>query len=296
MASYGRSLEFFFVDGRPEGILTAEVFNWTGHILKVPRTRITEGLARREASFTGVYLLLGDLDGKACAYVGEGEDVAARIKAHDVAKDWWTDVVIVTTSANNLHKAHIKFLESRIVELARNAGNMALENGNTPPRSSLSEAARSNMEEFLDTLRIVLPALGIDLITSKKRAAIPAPESVVPVPAAEFRLEFLKENIVALAGLQDGEFVVRKGSLARRAWIGSGDHTAGYRKLHSQLIESAVLMVNDQHAVFTTDYAFASPSAAAAVVLGRSANGRVEWRLPNGIMYRDWEAAQLSDA
>ena len=43
----GRSLELFFIDGKPEGMLTAEVFNWTGHILMTPRTQISEARKRK---------------------------------------------------------------------------------------------------------------------------------------------------------------------------------------------------------------------------------------------------------
>lgn len=56
----GRSLELYFIDGKPDGLLTAEVFNWTGHILMAPRTQLANALKRPEARRTGVYILLGD--------------------------------------------------------------------------------------------------------------------------------------------------------------------------------------------------------------------------------------------
>ncbi len=65
----GRSLELYFIDGKPDGMLTAEVFNWTGHVLKFPRTRIAEALRREEAEYTGVYILLGEIGG-AEFYIG----------------------------------------------------------------------------------------------------------------------------------------------------------------------------------------------------------------------------------
>jgi len=73
----GQSLELFFIDGKPDGMLTAEVFNWTGHVLVVPRTQISEALKRKQARYTGVYLLIGEKDGDSLAYVGEGEDIRA---------------------------------------------------------------------------------------------------------------------------------------------------------------------------------------------------------------------------
>jgi choline dehydrogenase-like flavoprotein len=84
MSAEGRSLELYFIEGRPDGMLTAEVFNWTGHVLMTPRTQLTKALARREASYTGVYLLLGEVEGAPRAYIGEGEDTGERIRSHDI--------------------------------------------------------------------------------------------------------------------------------------------------------------------------------------------------------------------
>jgi len=79
------TLELFFIDGQPEGMLTAEVFGWTGHVLVTPRTRLSAALKRKESAYTGVYILLGEQDEKPLAYIGEGENIANRIKSHDAA-------------------------------------------------------------------------------------------------------------------------------------------------------------------------------------------------------------------
>ena len=83
-----RTLELFFIDGKPDGMLTAEVFGWTGHILVTPRTRLSEALKRKESSYTGLYILIGELNEEPLAYIGESEIIAARIKNHDAKKDW----------------------------------------------------------------------------------------------------------------------------------------------------------------------------------------------------------------
>ena len=155
----GTSLELFFIDGKPDGMLTAEVFGWTGHILVAPRTRLLDALKRIESSYTGVYILLGDAEGEPLAYIGEGENIANRIKSHDAKKDWWTRAVLITSAANNLHKAHVQYLESRLVQLGINALNVKLENSTNPTLPSLSEAARSNMESFIEQLLMILPAI-----------------------------------------------------------------------------------------------------------------------------------------
>lgn len=300
----GRSLELYFIDGRPDGMLTAEVFNWTGHVLVTPRTRLKEALARPQSSFTGVYLLLGERDGKPLAYIGEGEDIAARMKSHEANKDWWTTAVLVTSAANNLHKAHAKFLESRLVEEARKVGVMPLDNGNTPPRPGLSESARANMEAFLDYLFMVLPAVRIDMFVQNVRPAEPpaiAPPSFSPEPVprlspsrVRFSLETKKHGLTATALLEDGEFVVQAGSQARNRHD-KPDGSSSYAHLFDELMRAEVLRPNGDHYVFAENYAFRSPSAAATVVLGFSANGTIVWKTATGQTYKDWEAAQLAD-
>src|SRR5665213_2900992 len=113
MANGGQSLELFFIDGTPDGMMTAEIFNWTGHVLVTPRIRLVEALKREKSGFTGVYILLGDSDGSNLvrAYIGESEDVASRIRNHDANRDWWTQAVLITSAANSLNKAHVKYIE-----------------------------------------------------------------------------------------------------------------------------------------------------------------------------------------
>lgn len=297
MPVFGRSLELYFVEGRPDGMLTAEVFNWTGHVLKTPRTQIKPALSRNEATHTGVYLLLGERDGEPLAYVGESENVADRIRDHDSKKDWWSEVAIITTSANGLHKAHVKYLESRLVEEARKVGATPLENATTPPRASLSEAGQANMEEFLDTLFIVLPALGIDLFLDRRREDAPTLGGARDAESVHFVLDTPKHRLRAEARLAGSDFIVLKGSQARSSWKGTwkGKQSFGYADLHAKLVHSGILAVGPDCATFTENYAFSSPSAAAAVVNGRSANGRIEWKVKDdGRTYKDWETEQLS--
>jgi len=289
----GRSLELYFIDGRPDGMLTAEVFNWTGHILMAPRTQIGAALARKEAHYTGVYLLLGERDGQPVAYIGEGDDISHRIKNHDINKDWWTSVVMVTSAANNLHKAHVQYLEARLIEIARSVGRAVLDNGNTPTRPSLTEAAQANMEGFLDYLRMVLPALRVDMFLESTRPEIVATNAAMSAPPI-FELANRRHGLAAKARLVDGDFIVEAGSLARAHWSGQGTEDSGYAQLHAELLRMGVLVPQGDHAVFSTSYAFKSTSAAAAIVNGRPANGTLEWRVEGSAKtYKAWEAEQL---
>lgn len=295
MRSAGRSLELFFIEGDPEGMLTAEVFNWTGHVLYTPRTRIKEALTRTEAGFTGVYLLLGELDGELRAYVGEAEDIAKRIRQHDVGKDWWTTATLITTAANNLNKAHVRYLETRLIERAIDVGRVPLDNATTPSRPSLTESAQANMEAFLEYLWMVLPALRIDMFVSRRRSESKTTKGTpdeFQTPAV-FELQLKKNGIYATAVLSAGEFVVQAGSDARSDWIGAV--TTGYANLHAELVRSGVLQANGDKRIFSENYAFRSTSAAAAIVTGRQAAGPDSWIVQGTAeTYKQWEKRELS--
>ncbi|MGJ8545189.1 MAG: GIY-YIG nuclease family protein [Sulfitobacter sp.] len=298
MSKFGRSLELFFVDGRPDGMLTANVFNWTGHVLRIPRLQIAEGLKRPEAKRTGVYLLVGERENGALAYIGEAENIADRLGQHVVKKDWWDTAILISTTGDLLHKAHIKYLESRLVEIAQSVGQIPLENGNTPARSSLDEAAQGNMESFLETLMMVLPAIRFDMFDSKVRrqdSGVPKPNSPeIAVDETQFfELTAPKYNVEGFAKLQDGEMVVQAGSRGRFEWSpGSSKHH--YAALFQILLDSGTIKRDGNNTIFTTDYAFNSPTAAAAILKGRPTSGRTSWRETNsGLTYAEWETRNL---
>lgn len=293
MSSKGRSIELYFVDGNPDGMLTAEMFNWTGHVLRIPRTRLAEGLARPEAKQTGVYLLIGESEEGQVAYVGETEDMAQRLSQHAREKHWWDIAVLITTYGDALHKAHVKFLESKLVEAAKIAGSARLENGNGPSGASLNEAATANMESFLATLYMILPAIKIDLFQSGRRNFENTKIAYSKPEHPEFVLRLAKHKLEARAFLIDQEMVVQVGSQIRDEWAGDRSKKTHYWKLHDQLKENDIIKSVGDSAVFSESYAFSSPSAAASVITGRSANGRILWKTASGQTYAEWEAARL---
>jgi hypothetical protein len=307
--SKGRTLKVFLVDGAPNGLLTAEIMNWTGHVITGPRTRLAELVQRPEIKRTAVYLLVGPDSGTGIGtqvYIGETDDAKARLALHNRpedkgGKDFWERVCVVTSKDANLTKGHVKYLESRLITLAKQAGRCDLLNGTQPDYASLPEADRSDMEFFLDQIQTLLPVLGFDFMRAgpKPLAASPAlqpgPE---PTPAVSpvFTGHLPKHGITARGREVDGEFVVFKGSLARRQWEGV---EASYTRLFKDLSKKGVLAptADGLFNVFTQDYAFSSVSAAAAVVSGRNANGRVHW-LVEGTdkTYGQWAAEQVAAA
>lgn len=300
--SAGKSVRLFLADGTPGGLLTAEIMNWTGQVVGAPRSQLGALLNRPEASRTGMYLLLGDdpeNPTEELAYVGEGDDVSKRLRHHALpeqsgGKDFWTRAVILTSKDANLTKAHARYLESRLIELATEANRVRLLNGTAPPRLPLPEADVSDMEYFLTQARIILPVLGVNLLRSTADPLL-RQNAIGPTDSPVFVLTQPRDSVEGFAQEVDGEFTVRKGSKARITW--SGVETSA-TALRQQIEDDGTLVVSPDGRTmeFAHDHVFRSPSGAAAVLLGRSSNGRLEWRVQgSGASYGDWQAKQLEE-
>lgn len=151
----GKQVRLFLVEGTSGGLTTAEIMNWTGHVVAAPRSELAALLKWDEVSRTGVYLLLGDdpeTPGHVVAYIGEADDVAKRLYQHarDEAKDFWNRAVVLTSKDTNLTKAHARYLESRLIAIATRAGRARLINGTAPNIIGLPRADVSDMEYFIE--------------------------------------------------------------------------------------------------------------------------------------------------
>jgi hypothetical protein len=276
--------------------------NWTGHALVTPRSRLAEALQRDEASRTGVYFLVGDdpdQPTKSRVYVGEGDSVVDRIKSHakDPSKDFWTRACLVTSKDMNLTKAHVRYLESRFVELTKSADRANVANGNEPSRKALPESDIADMEFFISQVQVILPVVGFDFLRPKAKLAYAGtPEKIPTEPKSQLELVLLsdKHGYAAKAIETDGEITVLAGSRATTR----GEFTdSGYAALREQLIKDGRLVpTSDPNFLeFAEAVSFASPSAAAAVIRNQRANGRTAWRVAaTGQTLKDWQDTQLS--
>ena len=148
------------------------------------------------------------------------------------------------------------------------------------------------MEYFIAQAKIILPVLGVNILRSAAATVSHAAETAsasVPASSPVFELHLKKEGIIAMAREIDGEFTVLEGSGARVAWTGV-EHA--YKVLREKLVrEGAIVPGHDGRTMrFARDQVFASPSAAAAVVVGRTANGRNDWKIQgSGVSFGDWQ-------
>lgn len=302
VSSAGRTVRLFLANGLPHGIVIADVGNWNGKALAAPRGRLTDLLRRPEASRTGVYILLGpnpdQIDG-VLAYIGEADDIAARMRIHlrSESKDFFDRVVFLVSSDEMLTKGHVRYLESRLIKLTQEAGSAALTNDTHPDFQRLPEADRADMDTFVDNAALVLPILGCDLLRLRRPPqAAPQGARADGVEVGSPVFNFATAGAAATGHETDEGFVVFAGSTARRA--ASGTFPAGYAALRKKLVANGQLVdgSSPELLTFISDVTFSSPSAAASIVSGRSASGPLEWKIqPQGLSYRDWRASRVAD-
>jgi len=303
----GRSVRLFLVDGSPSGLITAEIMNWSGHVLVGSRSGLKKLLLRPELRRTGIYFLFGrapeDPD-IPIVYVGESDNVRNRLAQHnkDDAKGFWERTCVVTSKDQNITKAHARYLEARLIAITEDVGRAKLDNATAPPPVSLPEADQSDMEFFIEQIRLVLPVLGFEFLR-----AIPKPSmagaAVSPTTVEEgdspiFEIASKKLGVKAQAQEVAGEFVVLSGSQATSTWKQKASSGSSYGKLHEALLRRGKLTpnVNDDLATFVEDTPFSSPSAASAVIYGRADNGRTSWRVTGTrTTYADWQGQQIAD-
>lgn len=266
----GFSVRIFIPSGRPDGLRIIEKSNWTGRALTFPRAAFPEVHKREEITRTGVYILWGPGENEElpAAYVGEGEELLQRLKRHAKEKDFWTHGVAFTSKDQNLNKAHVQYLEARLVKLAKQLKRCALDNRTDPQEPTLSEADRADAELFLADVLLCLPVIGVEFFEEVDPAAQPSSRT--------HQLVLTARDVTAHGYVGAGGFVVRKDSQAVKDEVPSVHPSTN--RLRATLQENGVLHDAGDCFGFTQDYVFRTPSTASAVVLGGPSNGRVMWK------------------
>ncbi|MBI3284400.1 MAG: GIY-YIG nuclease family protein [Burkholderiales bacterium] len=285
------SLKIFVANGDPDGLRIVERSNWIGRAVVFPRPLLPAIKQREEFNQTGVYLLLGprpDGEGE-MIYIGEGDPVRQRLESHFSNKDFWTRAVFFVAGAGQLNKAHVQFLESQLIRRAKAAKRMPLDNANTPTEPTLSEADRADMTVFLEHMLSMLPVLGVQAFELA---------STVPVSNASTTILTCRGKGLEARGYESTQgFVVQAGSQATLEAVPSmQEHARGAYDMWQEVIANGVLRGTAECYVFTQDYSFSSPSMAATVVLGRSANGRAEWKDARGRTLKELQMQQAEAA
>ncbi len=275
----GFTIKIFVPDGSTNGLRVVEKSNWSGRGIVCPRSNYSEYKKRPDFGSTGVYILTGPSEDSdlPTVYVGEGDPLKPRLDSHFAKKDFWTRAIFFISKDENLNKAHIQHIESRLVRLAADAKRCVLDNGNYPSLPSLSEMDVAEAEGFLDEILLCLPILGVSVFSK--------PEEVAETKKAN-ELLFMSGADSSAKGFEvaDG-FVVLKGGLARASETPSMHSYVG--DIRRSLLVREIFKQHGSQFVLEQDYTFNSPSQAAAVMMGRNANGRIEWKTESGVTLKE---------
>lgn len=278
MKKYGKTIKVFLVDGEPDGRMSCELSNWTGKAFKIPRKQIKESSDREELHGTGIYILLGRADKtetKNLAYIGEAEGIHKRLIQHLSKKDFWNEVIVFVSKDENLNKAHIKYIESRLYEIALEVNRYDLENGNYPPKPKISESDQAEMEEFISNIGLLVNTLGFKIFEKLRKVNQTQEEK----ENSTFFIDAARGANASGQSTNEG-FVVLKGSSVANPITNS--FPKNWLKLRNSLMNDETIIEKGDNFIFDKDYLFTSASAAAAIVMGRSANGLTEWKLKDG--------------
>lgn len=282
---YGKSIELFLVNGTADSLITAELSNWNGKAIKIPRIEVTS-CKREDITQAGVYFLFcKEDDGSDSVYIGEAENVKDRLIQHlrdyqaEKEKYYWSTAVIFV--GRDLNKALIRYLENRFVEIARNSKRYIVLTKNTYRNTVMKESQIAVMEEFIDNVKILINALGYKLLEPFSQGESPASEAVD-------EMLFLTSGSAKATGKVTTEgFVVFEDAIINEK-TSTKSLSAGMQKLRQTLIDSDKV----QNWKTTEVILFSSSSAAADFILGYSVSGPQMWKTKDGRTLKDIEHSQ----
>ena len=277
--TFNKTIQMCIFDGNPNGRIMCELSNWNGRVYKISRNDLSEFANRPDCEYTGVYFLFGkNEDNKDTVYVGEAEKMLVRLKQHLKDHNYWNDCVVVISKDNILNKAHVKYLENKFYTLAVDAKRSSIINNTVPTCSSISEFDESMLTEFIENARLLVNTLGYKVFDKIDTSVVEKENSDTIFHIAAARGADAKGLLVP-----DGFMVIKGSKIAKDTVPSMASNLVNLRNI---MMEKNII---NQEFVFVTDYIFTSPSLAAAIVMGRNANGRTEWKNINNKSIKDIE-------
>ena len=285
--AYGKSIELFLVNGTADSLITAELSNWNGKAIKIPRIEVAS-CTRDDISQAGVYFLFSkEDDGSDSVYIGEAENVKERLVQHlrdyqsEKEKYYWSTAVIFI--GRDLNKALIRYLENRFVAIARDCKRYIVLTKNTYRNTVMKESQIAVMEEFIDNVKILINALGYKVL-----------EPLVQTDSAEIQTDdeilYVSSGSANASGKVTTEgFVVFAGAVINQKTSVKSLST-GMQKLRQKLIDSEKV----QEWVTKEDILFSSSSAAADFIMGYSVSGPQTWKTKDGRTLKEIENSEMS--
>lgn len=290
--TYGKSIELFLVNGTADSIVTAELSNWNGKAIKIPRIEVA-ACKREDITQAGVYFLFcKEDDDSNSVYIGEAENVKERLMQHlrdynsEKEKYYWSTAIIFI--GRDLNKALIRYLENRFVEIARELKRYLVLTKNTYRNTVMKEFQIAAMEEFIENVKVLLGALGFKVLEPLDKPDKSKNDRSDKEQNKELKLH-LERTIkdvgkIEADGIRTSEgFVVLQGS-----HVSPIDDDTISTSLKEQRKKA-----NIESGILKEDILFSSPSYAAMFVIGKSANGLTSWKTSDGRSLKDIESSEM---
>lgn len=265
-----KTIQIYIPDGNPRSVKLAEITSRTIMAIQIPRAKLEYAFSRKELQNVAVYYLIGDADeeGKPLVYVGETEENLARLKRHNKLKDFWNVAIILVSKTQHFTKTHVKYLEAHSCSEVVTAGRYKIENQTSPTKPHISEPMEADLLDNFLTIKTLVSTLGYPLFDE------------ISKPEEYDILTCRCKNAVAQGEYtEDGLIVFKDSTCVFEDAPSAGSWVKGSRQ---KLIEAGILVQSGDVYIFTEDYIFSSPSAAASVIVARHANGWTEWKYEDG--------------
>ena len=262
-----KTIQIYLPTGEPRGIRIADITTRLVLAVLIPRSELAAAKQRWELDHPGIYFLFGEDDGaKPIVYIGQTEDARKRFDSHNNTKSFWKTAVFCVSKSQNFTQAHIRYLEWYCMQQTKQVGRYELDNGQVPPNSThVTEPMVAELLDIFDTMRMLVSTLGYPVFEPIVKPSTPSHLFYARGGGSDGKGELVEDG-----------FVVFEGSRARIEIAPSALNAL--KPQRDKLVKSGVMEEQDGEYVFTQDFLFPSPSTAAAVVLGRTANGWVEWK------------------
>lgn len=281
----GKTIRLYLPSGSTDGLKTLEISNRTIKASVFPRPLLKDFLKREDANRPGVYMLYGNSskDEIPMLYIGEGDPVSDRLKEHGINKEFWTEAYVFTSKDDYLTKTQIKFLESMLIQSAREANRVTLDNIQSSNEPTISEADRDEAREFFEAIQLLIQVLRLNFF--EKVALSPT----IPT-SSEVVYEYASKDAKAKMAIREGKYVLLSGSTIVK------DHRRSFspsiKKFRDQLIEDGALNTyNEKLYIVVKDIPINSSSYAADIVCGGNVAGPNVWKY-KGKTLKELESAE----
>ena len=208
MATKTKTIKMLLYDGTLNGVMNISDSAWeSGKMYSAPRESINDLVSRADCKKYGVYLLLSEQQ----VYVGQASDLERRTRQHLTDKDWWTQVILMTTKDDSFNASDIDYLESSLIDLAGKAGKSDSDNKKRGNPQKVDEFRQAKLEQYLEEALFLLELIGIRVFkpdTRKTRKVKSKPIAIeTETPNHEDAIDYQGKPPLPDRSMKAGRFV-----------------------------------------------------------------------------------------